>query len=858
MLTFHRSRRLVFALFIGFGAAAALLPAVVVAQTQPVTVTITHIEQIGDDFDPISLGDFYAHVTINGTTLSTFDQRFSFDGGFIVPSGDLIPDPAWVLTRDVDSALGTVAVRIEIFDDDLATGAEEADLKPGPGEDLNLVVDLATGRWSGDVSWPQACSSGGSSLSSDFLEVCFDISVLSASGDADGDGLLDGWEQHGFNDEEDTVIDVDLPALGANPLRKDAFVEVDCLVASDHSHCPRLDAITDAVQSFANAPVSNPDGTTGVQLHLDVGPIFGAGLVTPVLGTGGVTGTFGDLGGGGSPIPEAGNEIIEGFGGEDKGATDFSDLKVFDSLRGYIFRYAIFGHQTNVRRDTNDCTSGQTRNVPGRDFFVTLGGLQPDGDPCHVVDPNGFSVGSRAEQAGTFMHELGHNLGLSHGGDDDINKKPNYLSVMSYAFQDCNVPLSPNGVLPGGCDYSRILLPTLEEPSLDECVGIDAGQLGFGQMDWDGDTVIEGVSNCTIFGVNSVADLNNDGICIEPGDDEERDTTPAGDDATDRARVTDGPNRVCNTTANVMPPTNTTAPRDDEQATAVGSTPSQPDSLSGFEDWNSLRYSLLDVARAGGSLGAPNQDEPDPETRAEARAYLGALLAPGVQVGIAGPATAQPGDVLTYTVEIRNQGAGPALQAVLTQTLPDGGTQVSDIGAVIAGGVAAGSSTFTVPADACPGDFTAASASVVFKDFVGSQFSAAHSTPLEILDVAAPALSVSATPAILWEPNHKFQNITVTVAVQDNCDANPAITLVSVTSNEPATGFLGSGDKGPDIQGAAVGTDDRSFSVRAERGTGNGSTGRVYTIIYRATDQFGNASEATATVTVPTDVSGLP
>jgi hypothetical protein len=128
---------------------------------------------------------------------------------------------------------------------------------------------------------------------------------------------------------------------------------------------------------------------------------------------------------------------------------------------------------------------------------------------------------------------------------------------------------------------------------------------------------------------------------------------------------------------------------------------------------------------------------------------------------------------------------------------------------------------------------------------------------LQILDVAAPTLSVSATPAILWEPNHTFQDITVTVAVQDNCDANPTITLVSVTSNEPETGFLGEGDKGPDIQGAALGTDDRSFSLRSERGTGNGSTGRVYTIVYRATDQYGNASEATATVTVPTDGSGL-
>ena len=34
-----------------------------------------------------------------------------------------------------------------------------------------------------------------------------------------------------------------------------------------------------------------------------------------------------------------------------------------------------------------------------------------------------------------FVHELGHNLALSHGGWDEINYKPNYLSVMNYCYQ---------------------------------------------------------------------------------------------------------------------------------------------------------------------------------------------------------------------------------------------------------------------------------------------------------------------------------------------------------------------------------------------------------------------------------------
>lgn len=38
-------------------------------------------------------------------------------------------------------------------------------------------------------------------------------------------------------------------------------------------------------------------------------------------------------------------------------------------------------------------------------------------------------------QAGTIMHELGHNLGLRHGGDEDNNYKPNYYSTMNYLYQ---------------------------------------------------------------------------------------------------------------------------------------------------------------------------------------------------------------------------------------------------------------------------------------------------------------------------------------------------------------------------------------------------------------------------------------
>jgi probable HAF family extracellular repeat protein len=81
--------------------------------------------------------------------------------------------------------------------------------------------------------------------------------------------------------------------------------------------------------------------------------------------------------------------------------------------------------------------------LPGQNSIVSLGGPFAD---------IGFDVGPSNrflffDQGGTFMHEYGHSLGLHHGGGvgpldcpdptacDNINYKPNYLSVMSYWYQ---------------------------------------------------------------------------------------------------------------------------------------------------------------------------------------------------------------------------------------------------------------------------------------------------------------------------------------------------------------------------------------------------------------------------------------
>jgi hypothetical protein len=81
-------------------------------------------------------------------------------------------------------------------------------------------------------------------------------------------------------------------------------------------------------------------------------------------------------------------------------------------------------------------------------------------------------------QAGTFMHELGHTLGLLHGGDEEVQFKPNYHSVMNYTWQmPAPTPASPTArqrayTTSWTLDYSSSAFPDLDENNLNEAAGI--------------------------------------------------------------------------------------------------------------------------------------------------------------------------------------------------------------------------------------------------------------------------------------------------------------------------------------------------------------------------------------------------
>jgi len=123
---------------------------------------------------------------------------------------------------------------------------------------------------------------------------------------------------------------------------------------------------------------------------------------------------------------------------------------------------------------------------------------------------------------------------------------------------------------------------------------------------------------------------------------------------------------------------------------------------------------------------------------------------------------------------------------------------------------------------------------------------ASVTTHVTVRDTMAPTLQVSLSPTNLWPANHKLMQITATITASDNVDTNPAIRLLSITSNDPGT-------TSDDVQAVgggpvAFGTDVRSFELRADRDPKNSP--RVYTVTYCVMDVSGNTSKAWAQVTV--------
>jgi hypothetical protein len=112
-------------------------------------------------------------------------------------------------------------------------------------------------------------------------------------------------------------------------------------------------------------------------------------------------------------------------------------------------------------------------------------------------------------------------------------------------------------------------------------------------------------------------------------------------------------------------------------------------------------------------------------------------------------------------------------------------------------------------------------------------------------DKTPPKLKVTLTPNTIWPPDGRMVPITAQIEVSDSEDPRPEVRLEAITHNEASNAK-------DDVAEAGFGTDDRAFLLRAKR-AGGSRQGRIYEVVYSATDWAGNKTYVKVYVTVPHD-----
>ncbi|MCA9676034.1 MAG: hypothetical protein KC464_13430 [Myxococcales bacterium] len=238
----------------------------------------------------------------------------------------------------------------------------------------------STGTYWCGVGVPYVCTSTGNSTPTD----------------TDHDGLSDAIELLGK--ESSGQPTQYLPWWGANPRRRDVFVEMDrAVVAGTAAGVWTSEATAvGAATPFADLSVTNPDGSHGISTHFDIGVGAGGYGCRDENGDGldndgdvdGITSFCGNMGGA-STLTYAPTVHCE------------QDLANMDSVRLGMFRWMVRWAPWNGSTPAPLCSY----------------------------------IGNSSDAIRLVAHELGHQLGLGHNGDSNkMNRNPIYQSLMNYTY----------------------------------------------------------------------------------------------------------------------------------------------------------------------------------------------------------------------------------------------------------------------------------------------------------------------------------------------------------------------------------------------------------------------------------------
>jgi formylglycine-generating enzyme required for sulfatase activity len=492
-------------------------------------------------------------VADNSVTFSVGSATSILLKGLGLSIGGVQPLPDPVL--EVQDSGGAVIAENNDWKDTQQSEIAQTGYQPSDAKESAILMNIAPGTYT--VTEEANCGKKGTGaielidLKAEQAKQIVLYQSTNTGVDIDSDGIPDEWERRGITvDPSGSCFPgristpelgwtfIDLPRMGADYRHPDIFVHADWMAAGDNGFDPTAaDPAKRAphayISSFKPIPgalaiVTEKFAEQGIRLHVDLGPdspmgpfaywgdLSKAGEVPFIQTIGTIKGDFSP---GGEWVPGDEFQVLD---------ANYKPLNFFRSKRGGIFHYVIFGNSYV----TTPISSGLSRSIPGTDFIVSLG-MRPNGSADSAL------AGSMFEQAGTFMHELGHTLGLKHGGGDGwVNSKlggigkPNYLSVMNYSFQMTGLARENEPFRNGhfDFDYSRRKLPLLDQSQLDERAGIsdpenhytkwfpvkksvgdpDYYKRGFPGLDWNGSGTID---------AHATADLLGWGIALTPRDD---------------------------------------------------------------------------------------------------------------------------------------------------------------------------------------------------------------------------------------------------------------------------------------------------------------------------------------------------
>ena len=605
------------------------------------------------------------------STVQPDNSSLPGDGGTIV-TGSLVPRPVGASTTLVDIYGLTAA---DESDDPQPAGQIDS---WGQARDWLGTAHLQSdGTFAFPVPAPDkyisysATATDSLGNTSEVSPICRPLAGQSTD-DADGDGICDEWETRGIDFDGDGVADVNLAAYGALPNQRDLFAEVDYFA----NRKPEHEALTAVAAAFAKAPVTTPNNPMDHGVHLHFGASPSSDLTDEAISASDAV----------SPLPVAAAiQIRDGdpsadcdgyFGSAADRSSPATCWKILGAKR-LIWRYVLFADKLSTPTQIGNFTGVSTR--PGDYAIVTLGSsMESAPDPNHANIPRAiFAAGGwgtsgcvtyetclAQTEAGTLMHELGHSLGLSHGGGDSVQNKPNYLSVMNYSF------ISRAGLVSRPLDYSRVALPDLHENDLNESVpvanGVSPADIGAWTLTlyFEPFTPVGGKATCLVH-VGSLftgIDWNNNGHPDEP------DVAAGISDATTCTMPQADPLTGYNDWANLQ-----YSPVPNEGPIDFGPSPEQETPLDFYSQASSSDADGDGIVNALDNCPAEaNANQADSDDDGIGNACLTQITSRDVTVKLAAQGAPVPGDTTHLIVSVANTYPLPATGDVVSVTVPKG------------------------------------------------------------------------------------------------------------------------------------------------------------------------------------------